>query len=413
MLLYVVILKNKMKKLFWVYHSNTVSNIILSYWFFIFSSTLGFAEFRIFRDNRDREVVAELVDYEDGVVSLRSKNGKVYTVPFEKLSPSDQEFCSQSKESLSEKSVDPKKKDGLDTEQSDKKLSQSPIQAKISSIDIKPRANDNFSVASFHLSIPKPERTARYILVLAPGFNQDGSKLINQKVWLDFANETGGAIMACTFKMTKQQVHHYAAARHGSGNALESAIEKLDRKFPEHSLKNLPLLVYGFSAGGQFAYGLSCHIPKRMLGFVASKGGYYFPETIRQTYRVPGLVISGIEDLERRRMAIRKLFESHRSKGAPWCWMEDQTGHKPGNTLSVVLPFFQELIKMQLGEQGSLMVDRSKLSGILVNLPTKTVLEESKPFDGRARDKRQGWLPSKKVFDLWSSQDVGNLKYKK
>lgn len=83
-----------MKKLSWVYHSNTVSNIILSYWFFIFSSTLGFAEFRIFRDNRDREVVAEFVDYEDGVVSLRSKNGKVYTVPFEKLSPSDQEFCS-------------------------------------------------------------------------------------------------------------------------------------------------------------------------------------------------------------------------------------------------------------------------------------------------------------------------------
>jgi len=285
-------------------------------------------------------------------------------------------------------------------------------------VTIPPKADDNFTFASFSLLVPRKVDAPRYILVLLPGFNGDGRGFLQHQRWKDFAEKTGGAMVACTFRALPEETPkeidnyvHYAAAQHGSGTVLESAIEKLDEMDSVHSLRNLPLLIYGHSAGGQFAYGFSCHNPKRMIGFAAVKGGYYYPEPIEGTYKVPGLVISGEQDLIRRRIEIRTLFESHRKHGAPWCWMEDDYGHGVADTLDVVLPYFMELIRMRLPAGSKTLQAITKDAGVAVDLRTKSILEDGAIFFGESVDLGTAFLPSADVFKVWARHDTGKRKY--
>jgi hypothetical protein len=282
-------------------------------------------------------------------------------------------------------------------------------------VHITPGAKDNFSVASFYLRVPEKVKKPRYILVLLPGINGEGRGLLNKKQWLTFAEETDAAMLACTFKKEKGKSfgkhNHYAAAQCGSGAALESAIEQFDKQDARHALKGLPLLIYGHSAGGQFAYGFSCHNPKRMIGFAAIKGGYYFPEPIDGTYGVPGLVVSGRKDLQRRRTAIDRLFALHRAKQAPWCWLEDKGGHGAGESFGFVIEYFRELLKLRFKENGRTLRAIPKGAGVTIDLTSKKILGKGVNFEGKNSEVRHAWLPSEKLFKAWAKLDTGQEKY--
>ena len=156
---------------------------------------------------------------------------------------------------------------------------------------------------------------------------------------------------------------------------------------------------------------VSCHNPKRMIGFAAGKGGYDYTEAVEGTFKVLGLMISGQEHPPRRKNAIRDLYKLSRAKGAPWCWMEGKNGHGAANNLSVVVPYFKGLLRLQLDGQATAFPDRSKLVGISVDLMNKEILSEHKAFDANDRNPRQGWLPSKSAFGVWEKEDIGMGKY--
>jgi poly(3-hydroxybutyrate) depolymerase len=287
-------------------------------------------------------------------------------------------------------------------------------QVERSAVHIEPDTRDNFSKAVFYFHVPEKVTAPNYVLVLLPGINADGSGLLTHKEWRQFAEETQAAMVACTFvKKDKRKYdahNNYSAAQCGSGAALESAIEKFD-KTQTTSLADLPLLIYGHSGGGQFAFGFSCHNPKRMIGFAAGKGGYYYPDAIEGTFTVPGLMISGQKDLPRRKNAIRELYRLSRAEGAPWCWMEDKHGHGAANNLSVVIPYFRELLRLQLAGESGRSPDRSKLVGVSVDLENRQVLSGSAAFTTSDTSPKQGWLPSELVFDAWKKEDIGAAKY--
>lgn len=287
-----------------------------------------------------------------------------------------------------------------------------------STVNIVAKDGDNFIGASFTYLAAQKISKPRYILVLVPGFNGNGNRFLQHQQWLAFAESTEGAIVACSYKALPEESPdeiknyvHYAAAQYGSGAALEAAIEQFDAMDPAHSLEDLPLLIYGHSAGGQFAYGFSCYNPKRMIGFAAAKGGYYYPEPITGTYQVPGLLVSGEQDLARRRKEIRSLFESHRKQGAPWCWMEDEFGHGTASTLGVILPYFRELLRLRLATDSKSLKAISKNDGVTVDLKTKKLRIDKAATAGNELGVESGFLPSVNVFDLWALQDVGKRKY--
>ncbi len=274
--------------------------------------------------------------------------------------------------------------------------------------------DDNFSHASFSLKISDRVKAPRYLLVLLPGFNQNGNGFLKSKTWLDFAEESQAALIAVTFKSLdpkKPGFVHYAAAHRGTGAALETAIGQLDAHAADHKLQGLPLFVYGFSAGGQFAYGYSCHNPKRLIGFVAIKGGFYFPKPKSGTFDVPGLMISGHRDQERRRINIRRLFEQHRRQGAPWCWMEDNGGHRVGGTSAVVLPYIRQLLALRLPPGNRQPKPLDHASGVTIDLKTQKILHPGLPTPKDHTNPLTGYLPSRAVHEVWAKMDIGQGKY--
>lgn len=278
------------------------------------------------------------------------------------------------------------------------------------STTIEPETRDNFRRASFKIRLEK-HRPVRYVLTLLPGYNESGEHLADQPEWMDLARRTNGAILGCTFKSRPKEDSsiHYAAARYGSGKALDLAVKRFSEQFPGLMAEELPLFIYGHSAGGQFAYGYSCFHPERLIGFASVKGGIYFPEPVSATYGVPGLLISGEKDLPRRRHAIRKLFEDHREHGAPWCWMEERkAGHEPGKSASVVIPWCEDMVRLRLKADDSSLKPLDQHSGLWVDLKTGSLVDSTTGSDPGTT----GWLPSPWVYETWKALDNGLDKFK-
>ena len=254
----------------------------------------------------------------------------------------------------------------------------------------------------------------RYFLVLLPRYNESGEYLADDAQWVALARETGGAIIACTFMTRPKEDRsiHYAAAGYGSGKALETAVNRMAGRISEPAFEDLPFLMYGHSAGGQFAYGYSCYNPRRLISFVSVKGGIFFPEPQKETYRVPGLIISGEKDLERRRNAIQSLFETHRKLGAPWCWMEEKRiGHSEGECRTVAIPYLKSVLKTGT-DAGTGSVKRiDPVSGIWVDLIKQETMKPDAVSVSVEKNINMGWLPDKDVFVKWKKLDNGPDKY--
>ena len=253
----------------------------------------------------------------------------------------------------------------------------------------------------------------QYYLVLLPGFNESGGHLADRPEWVSLAKKTRSAIVACTFvtRPKSEGFRHYAAAGFGSGEALETAIVRFSDGLGRPEISRLPLIIYGHSAGGQFAYGFSCYRPGRLMGFVSVKGGIFFPEPVAETYHVPGLLISGEKDLDRRKKAIRRLFESHRAEAAPWCWMEEKgKGHSEADCPKVAVPYIESIIKKGLAGQPSGSHQRlAKRHGIWVDLKNQEIVSD--PDMNVENNVSMGWLPEKAVWEKWKILDNGEAKY--
>ena len=252
----------------------------------------------------------------------------------------------------------------------------------------------------------------RYFLVLLPGYNESGEQLAEHPRWIDLADNTGGAIIACTFEARPKgdKSIHYAAANYGSGKALESAVEIFSHRSSKPEIKNLPFLMYGHSAGGQYAYGFSCYHPHRLIAFVSVKGGIFFPEPMEETYQVPGLIISGEKDLDRRRTAIRSLFESHRKHGAPWCWMEEKNkGHKEEACLSIAIPYVQSILDLRLENNPKQLKKIQPSAGIWLDMGAQKITPD--PLEIAEKEINLGWLPGRNIYERWKNLDNGPGKY--
>ncbi|MBU4053604.1 MAG: hypothetical protein KKA41_04490, partial [Proteobacteria bacterium] len=148
------------------------------------------------------------------------------------------------------------------------------------------------------------------------------------------------------------------------------------------------------------------------LGFVAVKGGVYFQEPLEATYQVPGLVISGELDLEKRRKSIRALFEAHRKQDAPWCWLEEKgQGHKEAECLSVAIPFLETVLGMRLTKNSCRLNEDISQEGLWVDLVGHNLLPQTEPGHPGYDPLKIGWLPGEEVFEKWKTLDNGMKKY--
>jgi hypothetical protein len=219
------------------------------------------------------------------------------------------------------------------------------------------------------------------ILVLCPGFNGDGSKLIKKDKWIQFARENNLRMVGVTFESPLEMVTTgcgYFYANRESGQMLLDALDRLDNR-------KLPILIYGFSAGAHFTSSFEEWIPERILGWCAYSAGWWETPKRKNT-NPPGIIACGENDPERYGASL-EYFCKGRSLGKPWAWISlENRGHEFSPVLEdFIRAYFTDLISTSLSHGMIYDIDTKELSK---NISTDILSVTC-------------WMPSQKTAAFW------------
>ena len=179
------------------------------------------------------------------------------------------------------------------------------------------------------------------VLVLAPGMNQDGAFFLKESPWMDFAAENNFGVIALAYKSNPDSMYGKACQGYywpeqGSGSVLIEAIR-------ETYGADLPILIYGFSGGAQFASRFVEWVPERIVSWAAYSAQFWdSPKAHRIT--PPGIVACGEHDGVRWHPSFSYFYEG-RALGKPWLWVSlQETGHvRHGAFESFVRQYFESV----------------------------------------------------------------------
>jgi len=270
------------------------------------------------------------------------------------------------------------------------------------SFDISYYSGFNFEIASFRLWIPKMDNKVKALLVIVPGYNSDGRKAVNDSVWQEFSRKNNLAIIACYFKDYKVPDNFYREASKGSGKALLDAIHSVATDYDLAEIENIPLILYGQSAGGQFNYEFACWKPEKILSFVVNKGGYYHTAIAPVAARkIPAIFFVGDDDLYYRKDIIKGIYSMNRKLGAFWTLIEERnTKHEFKASKFLAIQYFENIIPLRLSPSNEL-VDISEIEYYLGDWETKITKPAKGVLDS---DLLSVWLPNYSFAKIWENQ---------
>lgn len=208
-------------------------------------------------------------------------------------------------------------------------------------IEIVPGDGDNFSIAKFAAAVPKDPRA---VLVIVPGSSSDGRQMVKWREFSRWAEENNVALVGCYFADKVARINEdYVDAKGGSGKALIAALKDLE-------LGDLPIFLWGHSAGGEFNYEFACHYPKNVAAFVVNKGGIYYtglaPDVTR---KIPAMFFVGEFDAAYRVHAVASIYWMGKVSGngtCPWRMIvEKNIGHDLGRSIDYSLEMFSEVLE--------------------------------------------------------------------
>ena len=265
----------------------------------------------------------------------------------------------------------------------------------------------NFQLAEFRFWNPNLNDDYNGILVLTPGINRDGREAVLDTVWQKFATKHNLIIVASHFKNYESNNNlRYRDASKGSGEILLKSIEKYSQEISNKNINELPLLLYGFSAGGQYNFEFASWKPERVISFVVNKGGYYNTAlTSSETQKVPGIFFIGEDDLYYRNNLILGIYSANRSQGANWTLItEKETKHSPKNSKDLSISFFESIMPKRLSDNKLIDI---KSSNPILGFPDRKTVKffteiDKTDFNKWGKLKRLTiWLPDERFGDIW------------
>lgn len=203
-------------------------------------------------------------------------------------------------------------------------------------------------IAEFSHWRPQDLEKPKGILVLTPPSQSDGRGEIRDKHWQDFATKHSLVLVGCHFEDADPTgFEGYCDVRGSrSGERLLDYISKhVNTNTP---YERLPILLWGFSAGGQFNYEFAVNYPQLVGGFVVNKGGVYYTALAPiETRNLPGLFIIGEKDSEWRKNIVKGIHGVNQRAGAHnWhLHVEQNSSHQLGNSEEIGREFFEYLMK--------------------------------------------------------------------
>ena len=266
---------------------------------------------------------------------------------------------------------------------------------------------ENFQLAEFRFWNPNLNDDYKGILVLTPGINRDGREAVLDTVWQKFATKHNLIIVASHFKNYESNNNlRYRDASKGSGEILLKSIEKYSQEISNKNINELPLLLYGFSAGGQYNFEFASWKPERVISFVVNKGGYYDTAvTSSETQKVPGIFFIGEDDLYYRNNLILGIYSANRSQGANWTLItEKDTKHSPNNSKDLSISFFESIMTKRLKDNKLIEINSDNP---ILGFPKRKTFEyfdkiDKTEFNNWGKLKSLTiWLPDENFANIW------------
>jgi pimeloyl-ACP methyl ester carboxylesterase len=241
-----------------------------------------------------------------------------------------------------------------------------------------------------------------------PGSNDDGCRQVSDTIWQAFAWKHGFALLGCwytDYKRSDMFIERYADVSKGSGQALIDVIGRFSLSSKHSELEVAPLLMWGFSAGGQFNYEFACWNPGRVIAFVVNKGGiYYTALASKETRSVPGIFFTGEKDLDSRKDIIKGIFSLNRRAGALWIYApEPGASHEIGQTKRFALTFFDEIIPLRISDYRQQNSDHylkplKESEGYIGDHKNQTI---SRVSEDKKYDYPVSWFPGRTTAQAW------------
>jgi len=177
--------------------------------------------------------------------------------------------------------------------------------------------------------VPDGVRNDSRILVLFGGRGWPGEKSIAELGFKEWAIARNWCIVAPSFSKCE-----YWEPQSGSAAVVAAAVDSLRAK---HSLRPLPVFLFGYSAGGQLVALLQDHNPSLVAAWAVYGCGLY-PDAPKA--RAPGFVACGMDDAERLRIS-RDFAYRYREAGGLLLWKPVKAGHElNSNALALSHEFF-------------------------------------------------------------------------
>jgi len=246
--------------------------------------------------------------------------------------------------------------------------------------------------AEFRLRLPDA-KPIKYVLVLVPGSDGDGRGMVNDAGWRQFAEEHHCAIVACRL-VVKDNVPTYMRVEDWSGAALFAALKHFSEQTKKPELATVPLLMWGYSAGGCYSYNIANWRPERVAGFVLVKAALNTDEACAAMLKIPALFIGGETDHGHTDL-VASRYASARWRGALWCLaVEAGSGHEVGQSAVLGRAFLRDVIARRAAVASTGSADVSWLG-------------DSDTFEifanGEKKSADTTWLPSEAFAKAWQA----------
>jgi len=261
--------------------------------------------------------------------------------------------------------------------------------------------------------------------VAVNGSNADSRPWVKQSSWKEFTERRkmnarasywqgialrhGLALLGYHFTDKRHEnmfIEEYTKVDEGSGQALLDALTDLAGQSGHPELAEVPLALWGISAGGQFNYEFACWRPECTITFVLNKGGIYYTALAPQAARdVPG-ICSSERRTPFRNGIINGIFAMNRRADALWALtVELGAVHEVARSLDLSVVFFDEVIPLRLPlKPGGALRPLKLEKGYLGDLKTHTYA----PYDGeKAKEGPASWLPTEKTAQAWQAVMTG------
>ena len=239
----------------------------------------------------------------------------------------------------------------------------------------------------------------RAVLVLCPGFNDNGEALICQPTWQEFARTNRLVLCGVSFASTDQEVQAirgYFHAERGSGDLLLNGLRLAFGR-------DLPILIYGFSGGARFAASVVGWKPARVLSWCAYSTCWWEEPQALSNATPPGIVACGEEDASNYGSSTT-FFAKGRAAGLRWTWLSlANTGHSWSEPLNhFVRAYFAAILDQAFaptGHQIDAKTAAGHLTGVWQDVDTKEVLSAAQ---ASIQPTLATWLPSVSLGVMWS-----------